>query len=117
MSSAIMTGGFTKGEFVNIGSISDVRIGRLRLAPALWFSMADHWLVETQFDDLECRDLLHAGRTGYSYGFAALNVGLQAAAKTLFASWAASRTEGRIERMKDVMTNPPGPPVTAHASG
>ena len=38
---------------------------------------------------------------------AALNVGLQAAAKTPFASWAASRTEGRIEGMKDVITEPP----------
>jgi hypothetical protein len=53
----------------------------------LWFSIAD-WIAETQFDDLECRDPLHVGRAGYSYCFAALNVGLQAAAKTLFASWA-----------------------------
>jgi hypothetical protein len=36
-----------------------------------------------------------------------LNLGLQAAAKTPFASWAASRTEGRIEGMKDVITEPP----------
>jgi hypothetical protein len=27
--------------------------------------------------------------------------------KTLFASWAASRTEGRIERIKDAITEPP----------
>ncbi len=72
----------------------------------LWFSIAD-WLAETQFDHLECRDPLHVGRAGYSYCFAALNVGLQAAAKTPFASWAASRTEERIERMKDVITAPP----------
>jgi hypothetical protein len=72
----------------------------------LWFSIAD-WLAETQFDDLECRDPLHVGRAEYSYRFAALNVGLQAAAKTPFcASWAASRTEGRIERMKDAITEP-----------
>jgi len=73
----------------------------------IWFSIAD-WLAEMQFDHLECRDPLHAGRARYSYCFAALNVGLQAAAKTPFASWAASRTEERIERMKDdVMTEPP----------
>jgi hypothetical protein len=29
-----------------------------------------------QFDDLECRDLLHAGRAGYGYGFSALHLGL-----------------------------------------
>ena len=34
---------------------------------------------EAQFDDLECRDLLNAGRAGYDYGFAALHLGLQAA--------------------------------------
>ena len=33
----------------------------------------------SQFDDLECRDLLNAGRAGYDYGFAALHLGLQAA--------------------------------------
>jgi len=41
---------------------------------------------------------LHVGRAGYSYCIAALNVGLQAAAKTPFVFWAASRTEERIER-------------------
>jgi hypothetical protein len=71
----------------------------------LWFSIAD-WLAETQFDDLECRDPLHVGRAEYSDCFAALNVGLQAAAKAPFASWAASRTE-EIEGMKDVITEPP----------
>src|SRR5262249_57629902 len=43
----------------------------------------------------------------YFYFFAALKLGLQAVAKTPFASWPASRTEGRIERMKDVITEPP----------
>jgi hypothetical protein len=47
----------------------------------LWFSIAD-WLAETQFDDLECRDPLHVGRAEYSDCFAALNVGLQSAAKS-----------------------------------
>jgi len=51
-----------------------------------------------QYDLFECRDPLHVGRAGYSYGIAALNVGLQAAAKTPFVFWAASRTEERIER-------------------
>jgi hypothetical protein len=34
---------------------------------------------ETQFGDLEWRDLLHAGRAKYRYRFAVLNLGLQAA--------------------------------------
>ena len=29
-----------------------------------------------KFDDLECCDLLHAGRAGYGYGFSALHLGL-----------------------------------------
>jgi hypothetical protein len=37
---------------------------------------------DTQFDDLERRDPLHAGRSGYRCGRIALNLGLQAAAKT-----------------------------------
>src|SRR5712691_6895253 len=36
----------------------------------------------TQYDDLECHDLLRVGRAGYRYGFAALNLGLQGVAKT-----------------------------------
>jgi hypothetical protein len=28
---------------------------------------AEEWLDSTQFDHLECRDLLHAGRSGYRY--------------------------------------------------
>jgi hypothetical protein len=28
---------------------------------------ADEWLASAQFDDLECRDLLHAGRSAYRY--------------------------------------------------
>jgi hypothetical protein len=36
---------------------------------------------KTQFDDLERREPLHAGRAGYQYGFAALNLGLQATLK------------------------------------
>jgi hypothetical protein len=31
---------------------------------------------EAQFDDLEYRDLLRAGRAGYGYGFSALHLGL-----------------------------------------
>jgi hypothetical protein len=34
-------------------------------------------------DDFECRGLLHAGRAGYTYCFAALNLGLQAMAKSV----------------------------------
>ncbi len=68
-----------------------------------------------QFDDLECRDPLHVGRAGYSYCFAALNVSLQAAAKTPFVPWAASRTEARIERMKEVINQAAGP--SAHTAG
>jgi hypothetical protein len=34
--------------------------------------------AETQYDDWECHDLLDAGRAGYRYGFAALNLGLAA---------------------------------------
>ena len=37
---------------------------------------------DAQFDDLERRDLLHAGRSGYRCGRIALNLGLQAEAKT-----------------------------------
>jgi hypothetical protein len=33
---------------------------------------------ETQCDDLEWRDLLHAGHAECCYGFAVLNLGLQA---------------------------------------
>ena len=40
---------------------------------------ADEWLARGQFDDFECRDLLHAGRSGYRCGRIALNLGLQAA--------------------------------------
>jgi hypothetical protein len=87
-------------------AVSVSSIGVIMTYSYLWCSTAD-WLAETQSDDLECRDPLHVGRAGYSYCFAALNVGLQAAAKTPFASWAASRTEERIERMKDVITDPP----------
>jgi hypothetical protein len=28
---------------------------------------AEEWLASAQFDDSECRDLLHAGRSGYRY--------------------------------------------------
>ncbi len=31
---------------------------------------------ESQFDDWECRDLLHAGRAGHRYGFSVLHLGL-----------------------------------------
>jgi hypothetical protein len=61
-------------------AVSVSSIGVVMTYSYLWFSIAD-WLAETQFDDLECRDPLHVGRAGYSYCFAALNIGLQAAAK------------------------------------
>src|ERR1700754_942519 len=41
---------------------------------------------DKQFDDLERRDLLRAGGAGWSYRFAALNPGLQAAAENASAS-------------------------------
>jgi hypothetical protein len=47
---------------------------------------------ETQFDDLNCRDLLRAGRIGYQDGFATLNLGLQAVAKTTATFFAAGST-------------------------
>jgi hypothetical protein len=28
---------------------------------------ADEWIAGAQFDDLECYDLLHGGRSGYRY--------------------------------------------------
>jgi hypothetical protein len=74
-------------------AVSVASIGVVMTYSYLWFSITD-WLAETQFDDLECRDPLHVGRAGYSYCFAALNVGLQAAAKTPFASWAALKDGG-----------------------
>jgi hypothetical protein len=37
--------------------------------------------IRTQFDDLECRELLHGGGSRYRDGFGALNLGLQAAAR------------------------------------
>jgi hypothetical protein len=37
--------------------------------------------VDPHFDDFECRDLLHAGRSESRLGGTALNLGLQAAAK------------------------------------
>jgi hypothetical protein len=40
--------------------------------------MAGRNLADTQFDDLEHRDLLHTGRSGYRYGWSALNLDLQA---------------------------------------
>jgi hypothetical protein len=51
----------------------------MSIVPRLWFSIPD-WLAETQFDDLECRDLLHAGRAEYHYGVTGLNLGLEAMA-------------------------------------
>jgi len=54
----------------------------LKPRPPLSFALLlIHWKsCEAQCDDLECPDLLHAGRTGYRYGFAALNLRLGARA-------------------------------------
>jgi hypothetical protein len=40
-------------------------------------------LDETQFDDLECRDLLHGRCASHRYGLAALHLGLRAGQKGL----------------------------------
>ena len=41
---------------------------------------AEGWLAGAQFDDLECRDLLRASRSGCRYRCAGLNLDLQAMA-------------------------------------
>jgi hypothetical protein len=45
-------------------------------------SLLKNGLDSAQFDDLERRDLLHAGRSGYRCGRIPLNLGLQAMANT-----------------------------------
>ena len=60
--------------------------------------------VEAQFSGPEWRDLLHAGRARYVYGFAALNVGLEAMAKT--ARRQTGEDEGRQNRAGLLLRTP-----------
>jgi hypothetical protein len=61
------------------------------------------WVVVTwrHYEDLECRDLLHAGRAGCRYGFVALNHGLAAMAKQASAS-----KRGRVLRLETSRVRP-----------
>jgi hypothetical protein len=56
-----------------------------------------------QFDDLERRDLLHAGRSGYRWGRIALNLSLQAVAET----HSRRRPDEEADRVDGAMGSPP----------
>jgi hypothetical protein len=57
---------------------------------------------QAEFDDLEWRDLLHAGRGCPLHGFSALHHGLQAAARTGHVSGWPQRQHCTSQRRKDV---------------
>ena len=61
------------------GAVRETPVG---LIGTFRLSRAAEIFGDTQFDDLERRDLLRAGRSGYRCGRIALNLSLQAVAAT-----------------------------------